>query len=149
MLQPGRNDIRYDALVAVSSVPENQSATGALPVPVYDLPAELLCYTLPSQSAIPTGCSISLGSILAISPMDMNGCRPSATGFTITSDLVPIQRPDSTASDVIGASWCRDFGPWWWLLLQDVQPACPLRLRPSSGHRFCCFRSPGGFPCLL
>ena len=49
MLKPGRNDIRYDALVAVSSTPENQGAPGALPVPVYELPAELLRYTLPSR----------------------------------------------------------------------------------------------------
>jgi hypothetical protein len=34
MLRPGRNDIRYDALVAVSSTPENQGTPGALPVPV-------------------------------------------------------------------------------------------------------------------
>ena len=49
MLKPGRNDIRYDALVAVSSIPENQGAPGILPVPVYELPAELLRYTLPSR----------------------------------------------------------------------------------------------------
>ena len=49
MLKPGRNDIRYDALVAVSSTPENQGAPGVLPVPVYELPAELLRYTLPSR----------------------------------------------------------------------------------------------------
>jgi hypothetical protein len=53
MLKPGRNDIRYDALVAVSSTPENQGAPGVLPVPVYELPAELLRYTLPSR---PNGC---------------------------------------------------------------------------------------------
>ena len=49
MLKSGRNDIRYDALVAVSSTPENQGAPGVLPVPVYELPAELLRYTLPSR----------------------------------------------------------------------------------------------------
>jgi transglutaminase-like putative cysteine protease len=49
MLKPGHNDIRYDALVAVSSTPENQGAPGVLPVPVYELPAELLRYTLPSR----------------------------------------------------------------------------------------------------
>jgi hypothetical protein len=49
MLKPGHNDIRYDALVAVSSTPENQGAPGVLPVPVYELPAELLRYTLPDS----------------------------------------------------------------------------------------------------
>src|SRR5207248_4398388 len=34
MLKPGHNDIRYDALVAVSSIPENEGAANALPVPV-------------------------------------------------------------------------------------------------------------------
>ena len=37
MLKSGRNDIRYDALVAVSSTPENQGAPGVLPVQVMRL----------------------------------------------------------------------------------------------------------------
>src|SRR4029077_19483029 len=46
MLNPGRNDIRYDALVAVSSMPENQDAPHTSLVSLYELPAELLRYTL-------------------------------------------------------------------------------------------------------
>ncbi len=48
MLKPGRNDIRHDALVSVSSMPEKQGA-GELAVPVYELPTDLLRYTLPSR----------------------------------------------------------------------------------------------------
>lgn len=48
MLKPGSNDIRHDALVSVSSIPEKQGA-GELAVPVYELPTDLLRYTLPSR----------------------------------------------------------------------------------------------------
>ena len=47
-LQPGRNDIRYDALVGVSSAPE-ETGKGEPSVPVSELPTELLRYTLPSR----------------------------------------------------------------------------------------------------
>ena len=45
---PGRNEIRHDALVAVSSLPESQEICGPI-VPVGQLPHELLRYTLPSR----------------------------------------------------------------------------------------------------
>ncbi|HTB83558.1 MAG TPA: transglutaminase family protein [Candidatus Sulfotelmatobacter sp.] len=48
MLMPGRNEIRHDALVAVSSLPDNREIFGNL-VPVGQLPHELLRYTLPSR----------------------------------------------------------------------------------------------------
>jgi transglutaminase-like putative cysteine protease len=47
-LMPGRNEIRHDALVAVSSRPDSREMTGEL-VPVGQLPAEVLRYTLPSR----------------------------------------------------------------------------------------------------
>ena len=47
-LMPGRNDIRHDALVAVSSEPDTREVQGRL-VPVGELPSELLRYTLPSR----------------------------------------------------------------------------------------------------
>jgi transglutaminase-like putative cysteine protease len=47
-LMPGRNEIRHDALVAVSSLPDRLEVTGEL-VPVGQLPAEVLRYTLPSR----------------------------------------------------------------------------------------------------
>jgi transglutaminase-like putative cysteine protease len=48
MLVPGRNEIHHDALVSVSSLPENLDMTGEA-VPVDKLPPALLRYTLPSR----------------------------------------------------------------------------------------------------
>jgi transglutaminase-like putative cysteine protease len=45
---PGRNEIRHDALVAVSSLPDSRNIQGNI-VPVGQLPHELLRYTLPSR----------------------------------------------------------------------------------------------------
>lgn len=47
-LQPGRTTIRHDALVSVPSLPENRAAIDE-PVPVGQLSANLLRYTLPSR----------------------------------------------------------------------------------------------------
>lgn len=47
-LMPGRNEIRHDALVAVSSLPDSRAVPGQM-MPVGQLPAELLRYTLPSR----------------------------------------------------------------------------------------------------
>jgi transglutaminase-like putative cysteine protease len=48
MFMPGRNEIRHDALVAVSSLPDSQEVLGQM-LPVGELPFELLRYTLPSR----------------------------------------------------------------------------------------------------
>jgi transglutaminase-like putative cysteine protease len=48
MLMPGRNAIQHDALVAVSSEPENYGVENDA-VPVENLRSELLRYTLPSR----------------------------------------------------------------------------------------------------
>jgi transglutaminase-like putative cysteine protease len=47
-LMPGRNEIRHDALVAVSSVPDSRDVPGPI-LPVDQLPCDLLRYTLPSR----------------------------------------------------------------------------------------------------
>lgn len=47
-LMPGVNEIRHDALVAVSSQPDSREVPGPM-VSVGDLPADLLRYTLPSR----------------------------------------------------------------------------------------------------
>jgi transglutaminase-like putative cysteine protease len=47
-LMPGRNEIRHDALVAVSSLPDSRDLNGPL-VSVGQLPFDLLRYTLPSR----------------------------------------------------------------------------------------------------
>ncbi len=48
MLMPGRNEIRHDAIVAVSSLPDSREVVGQ-PLSVGELPFELLRYTLPSR----------------------------------------------------------------------------------------------------
>jgi transglutaminase-like putative cysteine protease len=48
MLLPGLNVVAHDALVSVSSTPEEQCA-GQPPVPVAEIPPEFLRYTLPSR----------------------------------------------------------------------------------------------------
>ena len=48
VLQAGENVIHHDALVSVSSLPDNPIPPGP-PTPVYQLPPETLRYTLPSR----------------------------------------------------------------------------------------------------
>jgi transglutaminase-like putative cysteine protease len=48
MLMPGRNEIRHDAIVAVSSLPESREMLNAM-LPIGQIPFELLRYTLPSR----------------------------------------------------------------------------------------------------
>ena len=48
MFMPGRNEIRHDALVAVSSMPDSRDIPYPI-LPVGQLPYELLRYTLPSR----------------------------------------------------------------------------------------------------
>lgn len=47
-LMPGRNDIRHDALVAVSSEPDTRHIQGRI-ANIGELPSDLLRYTLPSR----------------------------------------------------------------------------------------------------
>jgi transglutaminase-like putative cysteine protease len=48
-LRPGANTIKHDAIVAVSSQPDNHDLTDKRPVPVEELPPDYLRYTLPSR----------------------------------------------------------------------------------------------------
>ena len=48
MLMPGRNEIRHDALVAVSTLPDSRDVLGNV-VSVGQLPSDVLRYTLPSR----------------------------------------------------------------------------------------------------
>jgi transglutaminase-like putative cysteine protease len=49
VLHPGRNEIRHDALVSVSSLPDNQDIAGAQPIAPGGVPPAVLRYTLPSR----------------------------------------------------------------------------------------------------
>ena len=48
MLMPGRNEVRHDAIVAVSSLPDTRDIYGPIAT-VGQLPCEILRYTLPSR----------------------------------------------------------------------------------------------------
>lgn len=48
-LEPGRTEIRHDALVSISSKPDNHQFNDASPVAPGDLPLNVLRYTLPSR----------------------------------------------------------------------------------------------------
>jgi transglutaminase-like putative cysteine protease len=48
-LAPGMNSFRHDAIVAISSQPDNHDLVGAEPMAPFDLPPDLLRYTLPSR----------------------------------------------------------------------------------------------------
>jgi transglutaminase-like putative cysteine protease len=48
-LHPGRNEIRHDALVSVSSRPDNPDLAGHGPIAPGDVPPAVLRYTLPSR----------------------------------------------------------------------------------------------------
>jgi len=49
VLGPGRTEIRHDALVSVSSLPDDRDFAMALPIAPCDLPPGVLRYTLPSR----------------------------------------------------------------------------------------------------
>ncbi|MEO7411797.1 MAG: transglutaminase family protein [Opitutaceae bacterium] len=50
VLHPGRNEIRHDAIVSITSLHDNQELpANPSPVPLAELPPELLRYTLPSR----------------------------------------------------------------------------------------------------
>jgi transglutaminase-like putative cysteine protease len=111
MLMPGRNEIRHDALVAVSSLPDSREVMGPV-LPVGQLPFEWLRYTLPSRycdsdklmdfawnqfGQIPQG----LPRVQAICDWVHNNIE-----YRTLSG-----RPDLSASEVIGRRYgvCRDF----------------------------------------
>jgi transglutaminase-like putative cysteine protease len=48
-LAPGSNYLRHDAIISLSSRPDNHDLTSTTPHPPGDLPPELLRYTLPSR----------------------------------------------------------------------------------------------------
>jgi hypothetical protein len=82
MFMPGRNEIRYDALVAVSSQPDSREVPGQI-MPVGQLPFELLRYTLPSRYC-DSDKLMNFAWNLARSPTASLVCKPFAIGSTIT-----------------------------------------------------------------
>jgi len=110
-LMPGRNEIRHDALVAVSSLPDSRNIQGNI-VPVGLLPFELLRYTLPSRycdsDKLMNFAWNQFGQITHGLPRVQAICDwvHNNIEYRFMSG-----RPDLSASEVIGRRYgvCRDF----------------------------------------
>lgn len=111
MLMPGRNEIRHDALVAVSSLPDSREITGNI-LAVGQLPFELLRYTLPSRycdsDKLMDFAWKQFGQIQHGLPRVQAICDwvHNNIEYRLLSG-----RPDLSASEVIGRRYgvCRDF----------------------------------------
>jgi len=111
ILMPGRNEIRHDALVAVSSLPDNREVPSQI-VPVSQLPAEVLRYTLPSRY-----CDSDKLRDLAWQNFGQitNALQRVQTICDWVHNNIEYRfgsgRPDLSASEVIGRRYgvCRDF----------------------------------------
>ena len=84
-LQAGLNTVAHDALVSVSSTPE-ELFSGKPAVPVAEIPAEVLRYTLPSRYC-------DSDKLLAFAwdnfgQVENGACRQSVIGFTRTFNTV-------------------------------------------------------------
>jgi transglutaminase-like putative cysteine protease len=111
MFKIGQNDIRMDALIAVSSKPESQGI-GELPIPIEELPTDLLRYTLPSRYC-------DSDKLLSFAwehfgPIENGHKRVQAICDWVHENIeyrFGSGRPDLSASDVIERRYgvCRDF----------------------------------------
>jgi transglutaminase-like putative cysteine protease len=115
MLQPGRNEIRHDAIVGVPSVPDNAEFSEVpppVPVSLIELPQELLRYTLPSRYC-------DSDKLLAFAWQKFGHIERGLPQVQAISDWVHSTieyrfgagRPDISASEVIAQGYgvCRDF----------------------------------------
>lgn len=111
MLMPGLNQVRHDAIVAISSQPDNREVRG--PVPTVDqLPAEVLRYTLPSRYC-------DSDKLLDFAWNQFGQTQHGLQRVQAISDWVHNNieyrfgsgRPDLSASEVIARRYgvCRDF----------------------------------------
>ena len=90
MFMPGRNEIRHDALVAVSSLPDTRDIFGQI-LPVGQLPFELLRYTLPSRYCDSDKLMDFAWKHSGKSPTAFHGCRRSAIGCIIISNTASVR----------------------------------------------------------
>jgi transglutaminase-like putative cysteine protease len=110
-LMPGRNEVRHDALVAVSSLPDSREVTGPV-LPVGQVPPEWLRYTLPSRycdsDKLMNFAWNQFGQIQHGLPRVQSICDwvHNNIEYRYMSG-----RPDLSASEVIGRRYgvCRDF----------------------------------------
>jgi len=111
MLMPGRNDLRHDALVAVASRPDSREVQGQI-LPVSQLPAEVLRYTLPSRYCDSDKLMDFAWNHFGLVPHGLP--RVQAICDWVHGNIeyrFGSGRPDLSASEVIGRRYgvCRDF----------------------------------------
>lgn len=111
ILMPGRNEIRHDAMVAVSSLPDTRQLRGPI-VPVGELPSDLLRYTLPSRYCDSDKLMDFAWNLFGQVPHGMP--RVQAICDWVHNNIeyrFASGRPDLSASEVIGRRHgvCRDF----------------------------------------
>ena len=85
----------------------------------------------PAAIVIPINCSISHGNTSARPPMGMNGCRPSVTGFTTTSNIATAQggRISPHQRQLNNATGCAVISPMWWWLFAGRSTCLPAMCR--------------------
>lgn len=108
---PGRNEIRHDALVAVSSLPDSREILGSV-LPVGQLQDELLRYTLPSRYCDSDKLMDFAWNQFGRVPQGL--ARVQAICDWVHTHIQYRQlsgRPDLSASEVIARGYgvCRDF----------------------------------------
>ena len=111
MLKPGRNEIRHDAIMEVSTLPDRKSV-GEAAVPVHQIPSSLLRYTLPSRYC-------DSDKLLNIAWQQFGRVNHGYERVEAICDWVHRNieyrfgagRPDTSASEVISQGYgvCRDF----------------------------------------
>ena len=137
MLMPGRNEIRHDALVAVSSQPDNRDVPNQI-VNVSQFPPEVLRYTLPSRYC-------DSDKLLDLAWKNFGQITNPLQRVQTICDWVHNNieyrllsgRSDLSASEVIGRALRRlpRLRPRSHCAVSRLQSACPLRDRPFAGHR--------------
>ena len=112
-LQPGLNEISHDALVMVPSVPDNYHHAYEVPVPLNELPLDLIRYTLPSRYC-------DSDKLLAFAWQQFGGAPRGHFQVQAVCDWIHKNieyrfgsgRSDTSASEIIKQRFgvCRDFG---------------------------------------
>jgi len=108
---PGRNEVRHDALVAVSSLPDNRDVTGPM-LPVGQIPFEWLRYTLPSRYCDSDKLMNFAWNLFGQIPQGLPRVQAICDWVHNNIEYRTLSgRPDLSASEVIARRYgvCRDF----------------------------------------
>ncbi len=110
-LMPGRNEIRHDALVAVSSLPDSREIMGPI-LPVGQIPFEWLRYTLPSRYCDSDKLMNFAWNLFGQIPQGLPRVQAICDWVHNNIEYRTLSgRPDLSASEVIERRYgvCRDF----------------------------------------